>query len=206
MSDDPRTTYAEAVAWWVGLVRRVDTDDSISWDAPGLGVWTVRDLVGHTSRSLLTVESYLREGPGPEEALSAADYYEACRPLLADAEAVAERGRQAAAALGAEPVAAVTEIVDRVLPLVAAAGVDAYIASPVGDLWLADYLQTRILELVVHGCDLAAACALTADVPEAAAAAVGALAGRLAARGGTAGDLLLAATGRRALPPGFTVL
>ena len=206
MSDDPRATYAEAVTWWAGLVRSVDTGDSAGWDAPALGVWTVRDLVGHTSRSLLTVESYLREGPGPEEALSAADYYEASRAALADAEAVAERGRQAAAALGAEPVAAVAEIIERVLPLVAAAGVDAYIASPVGDMWLADYLPTRTFELVVHGCDLAAACAFTADVTEGPAAAAGALAARLAARGGTAGDLLLAATGRRALPPGFTVL
>lgn len=29
------------------------------YDAPGLGEWSVRDLLGHTSRSLSTVETYL---------------------------------------------------------------------------------------------------------------------------------------------------
>ncbi|MGH3437614.1 MAG: hypothetical protein ACRDRN_14215 [Sciscionella sp.] len=34
-------------------------------DAIGLGEWTVDDLVGHTSRALLTVEAYL-DTPGDE--------------------------------------------------------------------------------------------------------------------------------------------
>ena len=101
---------------------------------------------------------------------------------------------------------AVATIAERVLALVAAAGVDAYVATPWGDMLLADYLRTRIVELVVHGCDLAAACDLDADVPLRAAAEAGAVLVALAAHDGRAADLLLAATGRRNLPAGFTVL
>lgn len=194
-------TFAEAAEWWADLLPGVG-----DWDAPGLGVWSVRDLVGHTSRSLLTVESYLRDQPGPEEALSAVDYYLASRVLLADADAVAERGRLAGAALGGDPVDAVRTIVERVLPLVAAAGADTYVTTPVGDLWLADYLPTRTFELAVHGCDLTAACGLPADVPLGVAGEAGALAAGLAAADGRAADLLLAVTGRRGLPAAFTVV
>ncbi len=132
MSGDARGAYADAATWFVSLVRQVDG----RWDEPGLGSWSVRDLVGHTSRALLTVESYLREGPGPVEAPSAVDYFLRSREALADAEAVAERGRQAGAALGDDPPAAVAVIAERVLALVAAAGVDDYAATPVGDMWL----------------------------------------------------------------------
>ncbi len=202
MTGDSRAAYEQAAAWFMSLVDRVDG----RWDAPGLGAWTVRDLVGHASRSLLTVESYLHTEPGPVEAASAVDYFVRSRDALADAEAVAERGRKAGADLGADPAAAVRSIAVRVLALVAAAGVDDYVSTPVGDLWLTDYLPTRTFELVVHGCDLAAACDLVADVPVVAAAEAGALAAGLAAHDGSASDLLLAATGRRPLPPGFTVL
>ena len=202
MSGDARGAYADAATWFVSLVRQVDG----RWDEPGLGSWSVRDLVGHTSRALLTVESYLREGPGPVEAPSAVDYFVRSREALAEAEAVAERGRQAGAALGDDPPAAVAVIAERVLALVAAAGVDDYAATPVGDMWLTDYLPTRTFELVVHGSDLAVACDLPVDVPVPAAAEAGAVAVGLAAHDGNAADLLLATTGRRPLPPGFTVL
>ena len=33
------------------------------WERPGLGEWDIRALVGHTSRSLLTVEIYLARRP-----------------------------------------------------------------------------------------------------------------------------------------------
>ena len=181
---------------------RVDGD----WEAPALGVWSRRDLVGHTSRSLLTVASYLRDGPVQVEAASPVDYFVRSRAALADADAVAARGRAAGQALGNDPAAAVALIAERVLPVVAAAGVDAYVETPVATMWLDDYLPTRTFELVVHGCDLATACGLDADVPMRAAAQAGAVLVALAAHDGTVADLLLAATGRRRLPEGFTVL
>jgi hypothetical protein len=71
---------------------------------------------------------------------------------------------------------------------------------------LAAYLPTRTFELVVHTCDIAVALGLPAAPPAPAGTAALALAGRLATLSGTAGVLLLAATGRQGLPPGYTVL
>jgi Mycothiol maleylpyruvate isomerase N-terminal domain len=54
-----RTAFRQAAAFFVETVARVPAD---AWDRPGLGDWSMRALVGHTSRSLLTVETYLDAG------------------------------------------------------------------------------------------------------------------------------------------------
>ena len=51
--DDSRRAFADATAWFV----RTTTLVGDRWGRPGLGEWDVRALVGHTSRSLLTVEA-----------------------------------------------------------------------------------------------------------------------------------------------------
>ena len=45
-----------------------------AWEQPGLGEWTVRDLVGHASRSLVTVLEYLVRPVEHEALASAADF------------------------------------------------------------------------------------------------------------------------------------
>ena len=92
------------------------------------------------------------------------------------------------------------------LPRVAGAGADDLLTTPVGGMRLRDYLPTRTLELVVHTCDLLAAVGGEPDVPPQPGAAALALVAGFAADRGTAGPLLLAATGRGPLPSGFTVL
>jgi hypothetical protein len=47
--------FEEAAQAFVDLVGRVRGD----WDRPGLGVWDLRALVGHTARALVTVTTYL---------------------------------------------------------------------------------------------------------------------------------------------------
>jgi len=202
MTSDSRTVYATAVGWFVELVARIDGE----WDAPALGVWSRRDLVGHTSRAMLTVETYLRDQPGQIEAASPVDYFVRTRAMLADPEAVAARGKAAGEALGDDPAAAVAETAARVLALVAAAGDEAYVETPVADMWLADYLPTRTFELAVHTADLATALGLPPHVPPTAAAEALHLVADLAVAGGRAGPLLLAATGRGPVPPDFSVL
>src|SRR3954467_3721530 len=93
------------------------------WDEPGLGEWDVRALVGHTSRSFLTVEEYLARPATGVDVASTADYYRAIRRMTT-AAAAAQRGRDAGAALGDDPAAAVAEIAARVLPVVAACAGD----------------------------------------------------------------------------------
>ena len=184
-------SFTEAAQWFLSSVDLVGD----RWEQPGLGEWDVRALVGHTSRSFLTVESYLARPADAVEVGSPADYYAATRAVAAS-PAVAERGRDAGAALGAEPAVSVHEIAARVLAEVGTCDGTELVTTIVGGMRLADYLPTRTFELVVHGLDLARALGEPLDVPALPAAHALALVAELALSGGQAGPLLLAATGR----------
>ena len=199
--DDARRAFGDAAEWFVETASRVGD----RWDEPGLGEWDVRALVGHTSRSLLTVEAYLARPGATVEVGSAADYFRVTSAMAAGA-AVAERGREAGVALGAEPAAAVAEIAGRVLPLIGSKDGTELLTTITGGMRLADYLPTRTFELAVHTADLATSLGLSPDVPPTAAAEALRLVADLAVAGGQAGSLLLAATGRAGLPPDFSVL
>jgi hypothetical protein len=199
--DASRQAFADAAQWFV----RTATVVGVRWDAPGLGEWDVRALVGHTSRSLLTVESYLAV-PAPEVRVpSAVDYYRATREIAAG-PGVAQRGRDAGAALGDDPARAVAEIAARVVPLVDACDGSELVTTIAGGMRLADYLPTRVFELVVHTTDLAAALDVPPDVPATGATQALHLVTALAVGDGLAAPLLLAATGRTGLPAAFSVL
>jgi hypothetical protein len=89
---------------------------------------------------------------------------------------------------------------------VVAAGVDAYVETPVATMWLDDYLPTRTFELVVHTADLALALGEPLDAPATAATQVLGIISDIAVTDGTAGSLVLLATGRTGLPARFSVL
>ena len=110
---DSRTAFADAAGWFVRTAALVGD----RWDRPGLGEWDVRALVGHTSRALLTVETYLARPAADVDIASACGYFRATR-AAATGPAVAARGREAGTALGSDPAAAVAEIAARVLALV----------------------------------------------------------------------------------------
>jgi uncharacterized protein (TIGR03083 family) len=198
--DDSRRALADAAAWFVRTAALVGD----RWDRSGLGEWDVRDLVGHTSRSLLTIETYLARPATAVDVGSAVDYYRATSAAAAG-PGVAARGREAGAALGADPAAAVAEIAARVLPLVEARDGTELLTTIAGGMRLADYLPTRTFELVVHTSDLATALEAPLDVPPSAAGHALQLVADLAVATGRAGPLLLAATGRP-VPGGFSVL
>ncbi|MDP3890464.1 maleylpyruvate isomerase N-terminal domain-containing protein [Nocardioides sp.] len=193
--EDSRQAFADAARWFVSTATSVGD----RWDQPGLGEWDVRALVGHTSRALLTVEAYLDRPAATSEIDSAADYFRATRELAAG-PGVAERGREAGAALGQEPAHAVAEIADRVLRLIKAQDGSALVTTVVGGMLLSDYLPTRTFELAVHTTDLAHALGEPLAVPNSAAAVALHIVAELAFDGHRAGPLLLAATGR----PGVT--
>lgn len=199
--NDSRTAYADAAGWLVHTAALVGD----RWDRPGLGEWDVRALVGHASRALLTVETYLTRPAPAADVASAADYFRATSAAAADA-AVAARGRDAGAALGSDPVAAVARIVARVLALIDTRDGTELVTTIAGGMRLADYLPTRTFELVVHTADLATALGVPPDVPATAAAQALTIVADLALTAGLAGPLLLAATGRPGLPAGFSVL
>ena len=199
--DDSRRAFTDAAAWFVRTSALVGDQ----WDGPGLGEWDVRALVGHTSRSLLTVETYLARPAAAVEVRSAPDYFRATRAAAAG-PGVAARGRDAGAALGPDPAAAVAEVAARVVPLVDARDGTELVTTIAGGMRLGDYLPTRTFELAVHTADLARALGVPLDVPGTAAAQALQVVADLAVSAGLAGPLLLAATGRPGLPAGFSVL
>lgn len=183
--------FEDAARWFVRTTSSVEG----GWDRPGLGEWDLRALVGHTSRALLTVETYLGRPAPAVEVDSCVEYFRATSQMAAGPE-VAERGRQAGAALGADPAAAVARIAKRVLPLVRAQDGAAVVTTVAGGMRLSDYLPTRTFELAVHTCDVALATGRSPDVPPAAATQALGIVTELSVSGGVAGRLLLAATGR----------
>jgi hypothetical protein len=199
--EDSRRAFTDAADWFVRTAARVGD----RWDRPGLGEWDLRALVGHTSRSLLTVETYLARPAAAIEVASAPDYFRVTRTVAAG-PAVAARGRDAGTALGADPAAAVAEIAARVLALMEGRNGAELMTTVAGGMRLGDYLPTRTFELAVHTADLAAALGVPPDVPATAAAQALGIVADLAVGDGLAGPLLLAATGRPGLPAGFSVL
>lgn len=196
--------FGQAARAVADLVAEIPAD---RFDGPGLGEWDLRALVGHTSRALLTVETYLDRPAEREDLATAAAYVAAGRRLAADASGgVAQRGRDAGAALGPAPAEAFTAIVDRVLPRCERAD-DPVIATIAGGMRLSVYLETRTFELVVHGVDIADALGVA---PPAFASPVWRSALQLAAAvvalGADSPVLLRALTGRASLPPGFSIV
>jgi uncharacterized protein (TIGR03083 family) len=194
-----RAIFETAVEAFVEVVGEIDAG---SWESHGLGEWTVRDLVGHASRAMLTIELYLARQSG-EIAIGDAVAYllGAGQAVEAARESVAQRGRDAGAALGAEPAVTVREIAERVIALVERTADDATCVTPFGTITLGDYIETRSFELTVHTLDCCQALGIAP--PDELAGAVTACLGLLAeAIGETpkAAEVLLALTGRRSLP------
>jgi hypothetical protein len=155
---------------------------------------------------LLTVEMYLATPATQREVMRPVDYYLRVQASLADPGSVAARGRAAGLALGPDPITAVQDIAARVLAQVQTASDAVLVGTPVGGMRLIDYLPSRIFELTVHTLDLAAALPVTVTLPESVVAVALHLLADMALQPDKAAALLLAATGRRALPAGFSVL
>ena len=202
---DPIATFASAARSFAALVHDIPAG---AWDGPGLGDWDLRSLVGHTSRSLITVSTYLQAAAEREDVATPHEYYAMVNPsaLGIDPAAIVERGRQAGEDLGDDPAAAVQGLVDRVLGELA--GVDDRLIEVIGGrgIRLFTYLPTRTFELAVHGLDIAGAAGISFELPDDVLAEAVMLAGRIAAVAGHGETVLLALTGRTALPPSFAVV
>ena len=202
-NESARPVFERAARFFVATTSLVGPEQ---WERPGLGEWSVRDLVGHTSRALLNVETYLGRPAAVVEVATPVDYFLKALASIGDPAQVAQRGREAGAALGPEPAGSVREIADRVLALVARTDEAQLVGTPVGGMPLGVYLSTRTFELVVHTLDLATAIGATVQPPPEALAASLEIAAGLALRSGRGAEVLLALTGRRPLPPGLSVV
>lgn len=154
--------YREAAHWWRSLVGGIDDPQ---WEAHGVGEWTVRQLVAHGARAFKTVSEYASGGTkDPTPIDTAAQYF---RIVLAEQTPhvhIANRAR-AEATDHADWVLATDELwaaADRVLEDRGPAHVMHLF---VGEMRLDQYLASRVVELVVHGLDLADAIGLPSTPP-----------------------------------------
>lgn len=203
---DTRRAFRDASDWFVATTGTIAPDQ---WAGPGLGEWTVRDLVGHTSRAHRTVPLYLAD-PQPLVHDDAVSYF---RAALAGPDigaldaAIAERGRAEGERLGDDPLTSVTALANEVLALVERTPGDTPCNTAAGGMTLDGYLATRVVELTLHTLDLAVALGRADDQPPSSAARLtGAVLAGLAVEGRRAGPALRALTGRGDLPGQFTVL
>lgn len=148
-------------------------------DGPGLGEWSLRELIGHASRAISTVTDYLATPePAARTVATASEYLEVVLRRQGDDEAIALRGKAAAQQLGddlptsvAQLAAAAIAALEAVDPErriavgaapAAGSGADAGVSMP-----LREYLRTRVFELTVHGIDIADAAGLEWTPPTA---------------------------------------
>src|SRR3954470_5667157 len=70
---DALAAFREAAHWWRSLVGGVDDHQ---WGLPGLGDWTVRELVAHGARAFKTVSDYVEgDVKDPTRIDTAAQYF-----------------------------------------------------------------------------------------------------------------------------------
>ncbi|MFC3742016.1 maleylpyruvate isomerase N-terminal domain-containing protein [Paractinoplanes deccanensis] len=206
---DYRRTFRAAAVTFVDLVARIPGD---RWDGPGLGEWTLRDLVAHTAGSALRQVPDVLATPAESVTVASPEgYWTFARTVAPEVYAAAvaastDLARTAAHELGDDPAAPIGELAGRATQALAAAGDDDVVSTPAGGMRVRDWLPTRTFELVVHGLDVAAAAGVEAAFPPDAVTEATVLAARVAAAVGDGPSVLFALTGRAPLPKGFSVL
>jgi uncharacterized protein (TIGR03083 family) len=188
--------YLAGADHYLALVAEVSPQQ---WDQPGLGDWSVRSLVGHTSRSLTTVADYLAQ-PEPDvvDIESVAGYYARIQGLASSPEVTA-RGVAAGVDLGEDPLRRATERRDRAAEAISGIA-DRRVATPWGSILLSHYLPTRTFELAVHGLDIARAIGSSSTLPRTVLASALATAVEAAELTGQGEQALLILTGREQGP------
>jgi uncharacterized protein (TIGR03083 family) len=177
------------------FLNAVELVTEMAWSRPGLGEWSVLELVGHASRAYTTVEQYLLFPVAPEPPGSS--YF--------SPESIARRGREAVEALGNDPRAAARDCARRAIELVDSLPADATLGSPTRTMTLGEYLPSRTAELTIHTLDLLRACELEVSPPPAALEESLVFVAQMSLRKGSGKNVLLALSGREALPTGFSV-
>jgi uncharacterized protein (TIGR03083 family) len=196
-------SFVAAAQSFLSLVKQVRPEQ---WALPGLGEWSVLDLVGHTSRAITTVELYLADdAPAEVTVPTAEEYYLRVFDGHTDNAAVAARGRAAGADLVDDAVGSIAASLSRVQEVLAQQPANRVVAIGSLAIPLSEYLRTREFELVVHGLDLALAIGADSDIPHTVLASATVLAAGVAASRGQAEDVLFALTGRGNLPHDFTI-
>ena len=199
-----RDDFREAVRFFLETVRRIPAE---AWDWPGLGTWSVRELVAHTSH---TFES-LKNSTSPArtaahvELQGPAELYTKLVGAGGKDAYIAERGKEGGRALADDPVEAIRRAAEEALDVLDDVPDDYPTRSVVGGIRFIDWLATRVVELTVHSMDIAEATGIDAKPPSGAMRTTLAVLSEIALAKGYAAEMTMAATGRRSLRDGFTL-
>jgi uncharacterized protein (TIGR03083 family) len=206
---DFRWAYKSAATVFFDVVSRVPGG---MWDEPGLGGWSVRELVGHAASSGLRQVHETLTVPATSMAVTSPEaYWVFGRTAPAELVAVArsasdEDARKTAAELGDDPADTVAAMVRGATAVLASAGDDDVVTTPIGGMRVRDWLATRTFELVVHGGDVARAAGIPVEFAPEVVSFAADMAARVAIATGDGSTLLDALTGRGTLPSGFSVV
>ncbi|MBG0562799.1 maleylpyruvate isomerase N-terminal domain-containing protein [Actinoplanes aureus] len=206
---DYRRTYRSAAIAFADLVSRIPPD---RLDGPGLGDWTLRDLLGHTVSSALRQVPVVLSEKAPTLLVGSPEgYFAVARSappelVAAARSASTDDARDTGKALGDQPSTLISDYIGRATSALAGAGDDDLVATPAGGMRVRDWLPTRTFELVVHGTDIAAAASEPISFDAGTLAEAASLAARMAVAAGDGPELLRALTGRTSLPAGFSVI
>lgn len=153
---DARRNYLDTTDAVAELVSRVPTERLAE---PGLGVWDLRALIGHTSRAMSTVITYLRLPVTTVSCRDAVAYYVYVADTPGEDEAIAGRGLESGRALGGDVATAFAGLARQVRGVLERqpSRADPVVPTLAGGMLLSEYLPTRTFELVVHGYDIARA-------------------------------------------------
>lgn len=196
--------FSRAADAFADVVRGIKIDQ---WETLGLGVWSVRSLVGHAARALITVGDYLELDPATQVDMeTAGDYYGQIYLVYTNPEAIAQRGVQAGIALGDHPIDRIQALTKRALDLISMQDAGRLVSLGGMGIPLDEYLKTRVFELVVHSIDIARATGQVAHFAPDLIEETASLAAGIAARKGDGELVLMALTGREQLPERFSVV
>jgi uncharacterized protein (TIGR03083 family) len=164
-----RDVFLEGLAAFVRFARRDDVAER--WDEPSvLAGYRVGGLIGHVFSGSSSVERYLDQDPPLTASPDPGTSYFAGVPDTATAERlhadIRERGHRLADHGPGNLSEQFEALVDRLAIRLAREPVDRLV-KPFGSgvLRLDDYLETRVVELVVHHDDVAASIGLDPDIP-----------------------------------------
>ncbi|GAA0948517.1 hypothetical protein GCM10009550_24960 [Actinocorallia libanotica] len=142
------------------LERVLTTFTRAEWDLPTrCEPWTVRDLVGHLTVVLSWLPAMLTDSAPPRAEVSAADYYRPDDRFSPRTDGVRVALARAKAAAHSDPAVLVEDFAAtwRLAHLLCSAEpAPRVVRTRHGDaMLLADFLLTRLVELCLHGLDLA---------------------------------------------------
>ncbi len=150
---DHKSALLEAGA---ALVAAATSTEVRGLDRPATDAWTLRELVAHATRGLLTIETTVAApiDTTTRRIESATGYFALTMSIPQVHHGIEQRARDAAASVGGDPGGYVRDALARVAPLVAATPRDREVQHVAGRLRFEDYLATRIVELTLHTADI----------------------------------------------------